>query len=172
MRRRRAQYTPARGPVDPAGRIVIVVDDGLATGATMIAALHSMRARDPKRLICAVPVASPEAVRKVRPYADEVVCLETPEVFYAVGQFYRLFMQVDDDEVIALLNASTCTTAPAAHRLKRAIAKFVLQRVRPSQRANHSEASVATVSSVPGSSNRCVAPGTMAQPTFHNAAGA
>lgn len=107
MRRRRVLYTPARGPVDPAQRIVIVVDDGLATGATMIAALHSMRARDPKRLICAVPVASPEAVGKVRPYADEVVCLQTPEFFRAVGQFYRIFPQVDDDEVIALLNAST-----------------------------------------------------------------
>jgi len=106
MRRRRAQYTPARGPVDPAGRIVIVVDDGLATGATMIAALHSMRARGPQRLTCAVPVGSPEAVAKVRTYADEVVCLEAPEFFYAVGQFYRLFTQVDDDEVIALLKAS------------------------------------------------------------------
>lgn len=72
----------------------------------MIAALHSMRARGPQRLICAVPVGSPEAVAKVRTYADEVVCLEAPEFFYAVGQFYRLFTQVDDDEVIALLKAS------------------------------------------------------------------
>jgi predicted phosphoribosyltransferase len=105
MRRRRAQYTPGQGPLDAEARIVIVVDDGLATGATMIAALHSMRARKPQRLICAVPVASPEAVERVRPYADEVVCLETPDFFYAVSQFYRVFGQVEDDEVIALLKS-------------------------------------------------------------------
>jgi predicted phosphoribosyltransferase len=105
MRRRRAQYTPGQGPFDAEARIVIVVDDGLATGATMIAALHSMRARKPQRLICAVPVASPEAVERVRPYADEVVCLETPDFFYAVSQFYRVFGQVEDDEVIALLKS-------------------------------------------------------------------
>jgi predicted phosphoribosyltransferase len=65
-----------------------------------------LRARGPKRLICAVPVASSDAVAKVRPYADEVVCLQTPTFFYAVGQFYRSFPQVDDDEVVALLRRS------------------------------------------------------------------
>jgi predicted phosphoribosyltransferase len=103
LRRRRAEYTPARPPIDPAGRTVLVVDDGLATGATMIAALHAVRAKAPKHLVCAVPVAAPESLENVRGYADEVVCLEAPPDFYAVGQFYREFRQVEDEEVIALL---------------------------------------------------------------------
>jgi predicted phosphoribosyltransferase len=103
LRKRRAEYTPARPPIDLAGRIAIVVDDGLATGATMIAALHAARAKGPARLVCAVPVAAPDSIELVRPHADEVVCLEMPEHFYAVGQFYRDFRQVEDEEVIALL---------------------------------------------------------------------
>ncbi len=103
LRQRRAQYTPIRPPISPVGRIVIVIDDGLATGATMISALHGLRATKPAKLICAVPVSPPETLAKVAELADEVVCLEAPDFFQAVGQFYRHFPQVDDDEVIEIL---------------------------------------------------------------------
>ncbi len=103
LRKRRAQYTPAQPPIEAQGRIVIVVDDGLATGASMIAALHAARARNPQRLVCAVPVAAADSLERVRALADEVVCLEVPEEFYAVGQFYRDFSQVEDSAVVAIL---------------------------------------------------------------------
>jgi predicted phosphoribosyltransferase len=103
IRRRRAEYTPGRAPISAAGRVVIVVDDGLATGATMIAALHALRAQHPAHLVCAVPVASPDAVHRVAAGADEVVCPHVAADFYAVGQFYRDFPQVSDAEVVELL---------------------------------------------------------------------
>ena len=107
MRQRRAQYTPVRQPIDPAGRVVIVTDDGLATGSTMLAALHALRARNPSELICAVPVAPPDTLEKVRSNADRVVCLSTPINFRAVAQFYMEFPQVTDEEVIATLSATS-----------------------------------------------------------------
>jgi putative phosphoribosyl transferase len=106
LRERRGRYTPNRPAIDPAGRVAIVIDDGLATGATMIAALHAVRARHPATLVCAVPVAAPESLELVRPYADDVVCLHAPEGFYAVGQFYRRFGQVEDEQAIEILRAA------------------------------------------------------------------
>ena len=103
IRERRQRYTPHRGPLDVSGRVVIVVDDGLATGATMLAAVHALRARHPKLIVCAVPVASAEAIALVRTQADEVVCLERPAWFHAVGQAYLDFAQVPDEEVVATL---------------------------------------------------------------------
>lgn len=106
LRERRARYTPIHPPIDPAGRIVIIVDDGIATGASMIAALRSVRAKRPRKLIAAAAVAPYESLEEVQKLADEVVCLDVPPDFYAVGQFFEEFAQVSDEEVIALLRES------------------------------------------------------------------
>lgn len=110
IERRVAAYRGRRALPSIAGRTVIVVDDGIATGATMIATLRAVRRLGPAELVAAVPVAPPEGVARLAREADEIVCLAAPVLFHAVGQFYDDFAQVEDDEVRALLG----TEDPAA----------------------------------------------------------
>jgi len=103
IERRERVYRAGRPPVDVAGKVAIVVDDGVATGGTAIAALRWARAQGAARVVLAVPVAPPGSVAKLAREADEVVVLETPEPFFAVGEWYRRFDQTTDEEVIAAL---------------------------------------------------------------------
>jgi predicted phosphoribosyltransferase len=103
LRARRARYTKARPAIDPAGRTVIIVDDGIATGASMRAAIRAVRARRPRKIVVAVAVASADALASFRREVDDVVCLCTPAEFYAVGQVFDDFSEVTDDMVVAAL---------------------------------------------------------------------
>jgi len=103
IERRRAVYLAHRAPEPVAGRTAIVVDDGIATGTTMRAALRGLRQRKPARLVLAVPVAPPETIDALRAEVDDVVCLMQPGFFGAIGYFYVDFHQLTDDEVIALM---------------------------------------------------------------------
>jgi len=103
LERRERVYRVGRAPLALAGRCVILVDDGVATGATVRAAIDVIRAQQPSRLVLAVPVAAPETVRALAASSDEVVCLAQPEPFVAIGLWYRCFDQVGDEEVIRLL---------------------------------------------------------------------
>jgi predicted phosphoribosyltransferase len=106
LERRRAAYLSGRARCDPRGRVAIVVDDGVATGATMRAALRAVRAQEPARLVLATPVAAADTLDQLRVEADEIVCLEAHADFGAIGYFYRDFDQLDDATVIALLDAA------------------------------------------------------------------
>jgi putative phosphoribosyl transferase len=103
IERRRTRYLGGRARAPLADRTVIVVDDGIATGATMKAALRAIRRQRPKTLVLAVPVAPPDTVDELRPEVDDLVCLAMPEPFGAIGYFYEDFRQVEDAEVVAIL---------------------------------------------------------------------
>ncbi|MCL4473510.1 MAG: phosphoribosyltransferase [Actinobacteria bacterium] len=103
VKRRYERYRGKDEPPDVKGKTVLVVDDGVATGYTMLAALQSLRHRGAGKIICVVPVASPRIMRKLEQNADAVKCLSTPSYFGAVGEFYRNFSQVSDEEVLQCL---------------------------------------------------------------------
>lgn len=96
-------YRQNKPPLNLKNKTVILIDDGLATGATMKAAIQSVKAKGAKSIIVAVPVAPAETLSEIQAMADEVICLNTPKPFFAVGQFYQNFEQTEDDEVISLL---------------------------------------------------------------------
>lgn len=104
IERRRKLYLGARRRQEASGRVAIVVDDGVATGATTRVALRAMRARQPKKLVLAVPVAPIETVDSLRPEVDDIICLEAHENFGAIGFYYADFRQISDEEVIAILD--------------------------------------------------------------------
>lgn len=103
IRSRREMYTRARKPVEPAGRTVVIVDDGIATGSSMLAAIRSVRARKPKKLIVAIGVAPSDTLERIRTEVDEVICVMTPAAFHAVGQFFEDFSEVTDANVVTAL---------------------------------------------------------------------
>jgi len=113
MNRREELYRAGRPPLDLKGKTAILVDDGLAMGTTMLAAIGHARREGAAKIVAAVPVASDQALRRVSAEADELVCLATPEYFYAVGQWYREFDQVTDAEVENLLEISRHPSAAA-----------------------------------------------------------
>ena len=104
MRARRQMYAGAAKAVNPAGRIVVIVDDGIATGSSMLAAIRSVRARKPQKIVVAIGVAPPQSLAQIQAEADEVVCLYAPPDLYAVGQFFDDFSEVTDEMVVAALS--------------------------------------------------------------------
>ncbi len=104
VRRREHEFRGNRPPLDVSVKTVILVDDGLATGSTMRAAVEALKVREPSRIIVAVPVAAAATCNRLRPEVDELVCLHAPEHFYAVGEWYRDFSQTGDEEVKELLD--------------------------------------------------------------------
>src|SRR5436190_16985838 len=103
LARREVLYREGRSPIPLSGRTAILVDDGLATGATMLAAARALRQQKPRRIVVAVPVAAADACEEFQAHVDEVICAFTPEPFYAVGVWYEDFSQTSDAEVCELL---------------------------------------------------------------------
>ena len=103
IERRRQIYIGDRARAEIAGQVVIVIDDGIATGATTRAALRAIRIRKPKELVLAVPVAPRDTITQLRGEVDTLICLETPDPFIAIGYFYRDFRQISDEEVVETL---------------------------------------------------------------------
>lgn len=103
IERRRKLYQPNRPQLNVEGKTVLIVDDGIATGSTVYAAIHALRRKKPKRIVVAVPVAPADTVKKLGKEADEVICLDTPYPFYAIGAFYEDFSQLTDEDVIGIL---------------------------------------------------------------------
>jgi putative phosphoribosyl transferase len=119
IRRRETVYRKGHPAIALAGRTVLVVDDGIATGGSIRAALRGIRRRGAAKLVLAVPVAAAETLQSLRAEVDEIVCLESPESFGAIGEFYRDFSQTSDEEVIALLDRARAPVSepePAARR--------------------------------------------------------
>jgi len=112
VERRERRFRHGREPLDVTGRTVVLVDDGVATGATMRTALSALASAAPAHVIVALPTAPPDTVAVLRREADEVVCLSTPEPYVAVGMWYRSFPQVDDEEVRRLLAIPTTANRP------------------------------------------------------------
>ncbi len=113
LERREAEYRGDRPALDVRGRTIILVDDGLATGATMRAAVGALRKQQPEHLVVGVPVGAADSCREIGQDVDEIVCVETPEPFYSVGAWYRNFSQTSDDEVRRLLNQAMNENARA-----------------------------------------------------------
>ena len=120
LERRRTAYLADRPPAEIEGRIAIVVDDGIATGATMAAALRSTRRRQPAAVVLAVPVASSDVLHRLRAEADRIVCLRMPPDFMAVGAYYNDFRQLRDSDVIALLDRARAFVTAAKPSEERA----------------------------------------------------
>jgi predicted phosphoribosyltransferase len=114
LRRRERLYRQGRGPLDVRDRTAILVDDGLATGSTMRAAVAAVRALGAAHIVVAVPTGSPDVCQALRAEADEVICLTTPEPFHAVGLWYRDFTPTSDEEVQRLLADATPATVPSS----------------------------------------------------------
>jgi putative phosphoribosyl transferase len=106
IERRVRQYRAIRPKAALAGRSVIITDDGIATGATMQAALWAARREKPEKLITAIPVGPESTIRKIAAHADEVLCLRVPAGFMAVGSYYVHFEQTEDDEVLEILKSN------------------------------------------------------------------